>query len=185
MDILKISADDNSFLSLSKPIEVLSQGGVIIIPTDTVYGIICDINNPDAIQKIYHIKRRDTKKPLPVFINDINQLNFLVDEIPAAAKVLTDNFWPGPLTLLLSCHKLHYSEVTRNSGKMGIRMPGLPLILELIDQSKIVLASTSANLSNEPATYRIDDISKEVLEQVDLVLDGGILELEFHQRLLI
>jgi len=145
--------------SLKRAAEVLNSGGVVIFPTETVYGIGALITKEEAVKRIYEIKKRPPDKPLQVLIADPKQAEFMAQEISKKARELMESFWPGPLTLIFKAA----------SGKsVGIRMPKHDWLLKLIKKTG-PLAASSANLSGE-----IDPVSAgEVKIEADLMIDGG------------
>lgn len=145
--------------SLKRAAEVLNSGGVIIFPTETVYGIGALAKNDKAIKRIYEIKKRSPDKPLQTLIADLKQADALVQDISSKARELMESFWPGPLTLIFKA---------ASGNSVGIRMPKHDWLLKLI---KITgpLAASSANLSGCP-----DPVSAgEVKIKADLLIDGG------------
>lgn len=172
-EILHIDTAFPSQDSLDSLAGCLKRGGVALVPTDTVYGLVCEIDNPQAVARIYDIKKREQKKPLPVFVNGYQQAASLADTLPAGTKELCATYWPGALTLVVPCIKKGYAEVTRNTGKIGLRMPHSPLIEKIIGLTGKPLASTSANFSHEPPCKDIKSLPVEFLQEMDLILDGG------------
>jgi len=140
-------------------VKILKNGGVIIFPTETVYGIGALASNENAIKKIYEIKGRSFDKPLQILISDISQVDLFASEISDKAKELMKKYWPGPLTLVFK---------TASGSTVGLRMPDSPIILELIRQTGPIAAS-SANISGQPDPTCIGDVKIEA----DLLLDGG------------
>lgn len=146
--------------SIKKAIEIINSGGVIIFPTETVYGIGCSIKSKDGIKRIYKIKGRDKKKPLQVLISDIKQLDGLVSRISTQAHTLIDKYWPGPLTIIFKNKS--------GNGTIGVRMPDHKVALKLIGACGPLYA-TSANTSGDSPPV----CAKDVTVEADLLLDGG------------
>ncbi len=164
-----VSCDQDGInLALKK----VKEGGVIIFPTDTVYGIGCDPFNKDAVDRIYELKGRDRTKRLPVLgyskkiISDIA----IFDQF---SERLADRFWPGPLTLILDVKNKQISESLGLNGKIAVRVPNHPCILSLLRECKLIVG-TSANYSGSPSFYDSKQITKQ-LSGYDLLLDGGII----------
>ncbi|NQU17719.1 MAG: threonylcarbamoyl-AMP synthase [Candidatus Saganbacteria bacterium] len=145
---------------INKAVEILTKGGVIIFPTETVYGIGCAYDDQKAIDRIYEIKKRPKDKPLQILVADKKQLDELVAEIPKEARELIDKNWPGPVTIIVAASR---------GGTIGIRMPDHPIVLQIIKELGKPLAATSANISGEPAPTSVDEIKI----QADLIIDGG------------
>lgn len=157
-----ISTKNNRFIQQS--VEVLLDGGVIILPTETVYGLVCDAVNSAAIDRISLIKRRDTGKKLyTVFVKDIAMARRLA-VISDPIEKLMQAYSPGPLTYVLPAHE---------GATIAVRVPDHKAVLQILESCNAPLIGTSVNLSGEPAASSVDGISKEILDAVDLVLDDG------------
>jgi len=157
-----------------KAAEVLKKGGIIIFPTETVYGIGADIENKQAIEKIYKIKKRDARKPFSYHIGDLSHIN--AKEIPEKYQAVIKHFLPGPLTLI-------YYSPSLNS-KVGVRYPKCPVFLSIAKNLGRALAGTSVNISTEKSVFCIEDVNKEILSQVDLVIDAGFTEYKTDSTIL-
>jgi len=155
--------------------EIIQHGGVVVLPTDTVYGLVCRADYPHSINRIYQIKQREKNKPLPIFVHGMEQVNQIVDCVPGTAKQLINNFWPGALTIIFPCHNPNYHEVTCHTGKIGLRMPNSKFVLQLLKDLNIPLASTSANLSSRQSAQSAEEIEQELGERIDLLVDSGKL----------
>lgn len=152
-----------------KALEVLRAGGVIVYPTDTVYGLGADIFNQRAVEKIYSTKGREETKALSIAVKleDIS----LYGEVNETAQELIDKYLPGPLTLILK-KKLRVPEWLSKNEFMGIRVPSNEFCSEITEKFGPITC-TSANISGGKEAFRVSDISKEVLNKVDLVVDEG------------
>ena len=150
--------------------KILNNGGVIAFVTDTVWGIGCLPNNKKAVEKIYEIKGRDKSKPLILMSNKKEHLFPYVKEIPQKAKELMDKYFPGALTLVLEKSEKTPFEITSNKNTVGIRVPNNKFFKELcsiIDGH--ILATTSANLSNEPSAKTYEEAKNSIGNLVDIV----------------
>ncbi len=163
-------------VNIKKAASIIRNGGLVIFPTDTVYGIGCDAFNANAIKKIFLAKKRKEDKALPILIADIKQLETLVKEIPPLAKELIKKYWPGQLTIVFYKNKNVPNEATANSDKVAVRWPKNRTISDLIKESRLPIIGTSANLSGESNIVTIHGIPKSLLDLVDLILDGGTLK---------
>ncbi|OGC04098.1 threonylcarbamoyl-AMP synthase [candidate division WOR-1 bacterium RIFOXYA12_FULL_43_27] len=141
---------------IKEAIKILKNGGVIIFPTETVYGIGCAYDNQKAIDRIYEIKKRPKDKPLQILISNMEQLELLGAKTPEEAR----GFWPGPITIIVP---------TGRDLSLGLRMPDHPIALEIIRGLGKPLAATSANLSGEEAPISFDQIKIKA----DFAIDGG------------
>ncbi len=163
-EIIRLADPGGPGRALKAGAEILKRGGVVIIPTDTVYGLAVDGRNPAAVEKVYRIKRRPPDKPLVRLIAD---LRAVLPLLTSSAQVrLLDEFWPGPLTVIL---KIPEGE------SRGYRMPDHNLVRELIWTGGVELAATSANRSGEPVITSPREAEAAFAGEVDLLIDGGEL----------
>jgi len=153
--------------------ERISDGGVVALPTDTVYGIACSLAHPKALQRIYEIKGRASSAPLPVLVSSSTAAEHLVHDISHDVALLLDLFWPGPLTVVLPARSGMPDEVTAGTGTVGLRMPNHPLTIEVIERAGGAIACTSANRSGESPGINADDVRSTIGPELDLILDGG------------
>jgi L-threonylcarbamoyladenylate synthase len=158
---------------LQPAVEVLQSGGVIIFPTDTVYGIGCDALNEKAVERVFHIKGREAGKPLPVLVARVEDTPRLAREVPPLARRLMETFLPGGVTLVLPKREDVPAMVTGGMDTIGVRVPDHPVTLALLRLSNVALTAPSANWSGEPPAQRITDLPTDLLEQVDLAIDDG------------
>jgi L-threonylcarbamoyladenylate synthase len=158
---------------ISQALEALRAGGVIAIPTDTVYGLAAALDQPAAIERIYALKGRDDGKPLPILASDLSSATRLSSSFPEAARRLTDRFWPGPLTVVVPASPAVPAGVLRGGSTVGLRMPAHPVALALLAAAGGALAVTSANRSGDPETVCADEVHVVFGETVDVIVDGG------------
>lgn len=152
----------------------LKNDNIGIFPTDTVYGIGCNCLNINSIMNIYKIKKRNLNKPINILISNLNMLKNLVKEINPIEQKLIDNFWPGDLTIIFNKSKIVPDILTSGLNTVGIRMPNNKICLDLIDKSGIPLATSSANISNEPPTTCINEnLKNNFYNNVSFIIDGG------------
>jgi len=157
-------------LDSQKAIKALRLGMVLVCPTDTVYGLICDAANKKAVEKIYKIKKRPKNKLLPIFVKDIKMAKEFVEINPKQEKFLK-KVWPGAVTVILKSKK--------GKGTIGMRMPGCKLVIDMIGRLGRPLAETSANISGQPATTKIKEVLKYFKGRKygpDLIIDAGDLK---------
>lgn len=141
-------------------ITAVKNGEVVAFPTDTVYGLGCDAQNLQALKRIYELKQRPDEKPLILFVANQEKVHAFVNEVPTVAKQLMDCFWPGPLTIVLPKNATVSEEITSGLATVGLRMPNHPQVLQLLEQSQITLATTSANLSGEEAANNAQTVEQ-------------------------
>ncbi len=150
--------------------ETIQKGGIVVFPTDTVYGIGCDPRNQDAVNKIYKIKGREKIKQLPVLAyskKDIANIAFF-DE---TSEKIADKFWPGPITLILPVKDKKIEETLDLKDKIAVRVPNHPCVLALLEKCRL-LVGTSANFSGESSFSDSKEVASK-FSGYDILLDGG------------
>ena len=158
-------------------VETLKNGGVILLPTETVYGIAVDARNKSAVEKIYEIKNRDYSKPLQVMVASLEEAKKIA-EFNSKALELAKKYWPGALTIIL---KLKPDYLANNFNKInetvGIRIPNHPMAIEILRHANFPLAVTSANISGENAHVIYEEAKKNFAGKLDMFIDGGESEI--------
>jgi len=155
---------------IKKTIEVLRAGGVILYPTDTVWGIGCDATNEKAVERIYEIKQRADSKAMLVLLDSTAKLDFYVAELPEITMDLID-LSDKPLTIIYDHAKNVAPQLIAADGSLGIRISNEIFSKTLCRQLRKPLVSTSANVSGQPAPAIFSEISQEILQAVDYVVD--------------
>lgn len=156
---------------ISKALEVLRSGGVILYPTDTIWGLGCDATNPEAVKKIYTLKKRTDNKTMIILVDTPNRINSYIEEVPDIAFDLME-LTNKPLTLILEGAKnLAENVVNREDQSVGIRVVNEAFCQQLIRQFKKPIVSTSANYSGEAAPAIFDEIDDTLISQVDFVVE--------------
>lgn len=157
---------------MDKIVDVIKNGGVVIMPTDTIYGIVADATNEAVIKKVYNLKKRENNKPMLILVNGVEMLENYVDNISDLERKLINHFWPGPLTIVFK--KKNISDVlTGGLDTVGVRFPNDELIIDIINKANVPLLSTSVNISGSNTIYSVADIPLEILDGIDFVFDGG------------
>jgi len=156
--------------------KIILNSGVVIFPAQCLYGVAADALNETAVQKVFHLKKRDLNNPLLVLIHDQSQLKELVQEIPSSAEILMDTFWPGNLTIVFKAKKSIPGLLTAGTSKIGIRIPAHPVARAVVEYVRIPVTGTSANLSGERSCSRTDQMHPSIIANADLVLDAGRLK---------
>ncbi|MEJ2261088.1 MAG: L-threonylcarbamoyladenylate synthase [Nitrosopumilaceae archaeon] len=154
---------------IEKASKIISEGGVVVFPTDTVYGIGCDPYNKSSVEKIYQIKKRSKEKPLPILGYSLSTINEIV-EFDEESKKIADAFWPGPLTLILKLKDEKLKEILR-VDKIAVRVPDNQCLLDILKDSKFLIG-TSANYSGENSFTNSKECW-EKLKEYDIFVDGG------------
>jgi L-threonylcarbamoyladenylate synthase len=158
---------------IDQAVAVLRRGGVVAVPTETVYGLAADARNPAAVRRVFSIKGRPADHPLIVHIAEAGRLADWARDIPPAAYTLADAFWPGPLTLILKRQPDVPDIVTGGQDTVGLRVPDHPLTLELLRRFGGGLAAPSANRFGRISPTLPRHVADELGDAVDLILDGG------------
>jgi L-threonylcarbamoyladenylate synthase len=159
--------------SIARAAQLMADGGVVAFPTDTVYGLACDLFNAAAVRRIFEIKGRPHRMPLIAMIADLAQWALVAESVPSGARILSERWWPGPLTIIVPAHAGIPAEVLGGGNTIGVRIPDHPVALELLRQAGRPLATTSANRSGDPAACTADDVTAALGDAVDLILDAG------------
>ncbi|HTJ69761.1 MAG TPA: L-threonylcarbamoyladenylate synthase [Actinospica sp.] len=158
---------------IEKAVRVLGDGGLVAVPTETVYGLGADAENPAALARIFQAKGRPPTHPLIVHIGGAQQLDEWVEDVPEAARVLAERFWPGPLTLVLRRSERVPLEATGGLETVAVRVPAHPVALELLAAFGGAIAAPSANRFGSVSPTTADHVRTELGDAVDLILDGG------------
>ena len=157
---------------LEQAADILKQGGLVAMPTETVYGLAADALNGAAVAKIFRAKGRPMDNPLIVHIAHLSQWEGLVREIPPKARKLAEAFWPGPLTIILPKADCIPDEVSAGLETVAVRFPSHPVARELISRS-MPLAAPSANLSGSPSPTNARHVWEDMNGRIEAIIDGG------------
>lgn len=159
-------------ITLEQAIATLKNGGVVAIPTETVYGLAADANNDDALKQIFAIKQRPADHPLIVHIGSMAQVTDWVTDFPQTAQKLAQHFWPGALTLVLPARAQVSRVVRGGEPTVALRVPNHPLALQLLRTSGLCIAAPSANLFTQLSPTTADHVEAGLGAHIP-VLDGG------------
>lgn len=171
--ILSINPDNPHDRHINQVVECLRQGGVIIYPTDTTYGLGCDIFNRKGIKKIFQIKQRDSRKPFSFICSDLAEISNYAQVSNFAFKIMKRHL-PGPYTFVLEATKIVPDSLSTKQKTVGVRIPDNKISQEIVKQLGHPLVTTSANVSGDETMQRPQDIDSVLGRMVDLVVDGGI-----------
>jgi len=163
---------------------LLLDGRLVAMPTETVYGLAANSLNQNAVESIFVAKARPKWDPLIVHVSDTTMLLRVVREVPTAALMLIETFWPGPLTLLLPRHADVSDSVTAGRDLVGVRMPAHPVALELIRAAGVPLAAPSANLFGHISPTTVEHVLADLDGRIDAVLDAGPCEIGVESTVL-
>ncbi len=165
--------DESARAEIVLAVGVLRAGGLVALPTETVYGLGADARNLHAVNRIFAAKRRPADHPLIVHIADAAQLHDWCADVPAAAALLAEAFWPGPLTLILRRAAHVLDAVTGGQDTIGLRVPAHPVALALLRQFAGGIAAPSANRFGHVSPTTAAHVRAELGDEVDMILDGG------------
>lgn len=163
-------ADDRA---LTEAAEILKAGGVVAFPTDTVYGLACDLFNEKAVKQIYRIKGRPAHLPLIAMLAEADEWPRVASSLPESARRYMERFWPGPLTIIVPAREDIPKIVLGSGATIGLRIPNLFAARRLLFLAERPLATTSANHSGKPAPCKVEEIAEQLGHMVDLILDAG------------
>ncbi len=158
---------------LTEVAEILKNGGLVAIPTETVYGLAANAYNGEAVSKVFEAKGRPTDNPMIVHISKLEEIYPLVTEFPEKAKALAEAFWPGPLTMILPKSDLVPREVAPRLETVAVRMPSHPVARKIIELAGVPLAAPSANSSGSPSPTTAQHVMHDLDGKIDGVVDGG------------
>lgn len=171
--IIRISSEKIGEEKLRLIADTVKQGGIIVYPTDTFYGLGANCFSGEALQRIYRIKDRQLGKPFPVLISDPNMVKKLAAEMPSAFVPITAKFWPGSLTLVIRAAAGLPAELVGARRTIGIRLPNVTWLRELIRKAGVPIIATSANISGEGEIDSAEEVIRQFRNKVDLIVDGG------------
>ena len=159
---------------LQKALTILRQGGVIALPTDTVYGLAADAGNDEAVGRLFKIKKRPLDMPLPVMIGRIEDLPLVAAEISPLAMEYCRKYFPGALTAIFKKTSLISDEVTSAKGTVGVRIPDHPIALALLNAFGKPLVVTSANISGGKVLTEYESVRRVFGGQLDYIIKGEV-----------
>jgi L-threonylcarbamoyladenylate synthase len=158
---------------ISEAVAVLRRGGLVAFPTETVYGLGCDARNPDALRRLYAVKRRPVDHPVIVHLPSADHLGTWASAVPDAARVLAEACWPGPLTVVVPRAAFVPDGVTGGRAGVALRVPDQPVALALLQAFDGGVAAPSANRFGRVSPTSAQDVREDLDGDVDVVLDGG------------
>lgn len=163
-------------MNIDKICEVINNKGLVITPTDTVYGIMADAMDEDAIRRVYDIKKRGYNKPLIILVDSFEMLSHYTEELSEMEKKLMDRFWPGLVTFILKKNYKISDLITAGNDTVGVRIPDNKDLLEIIRRLNRPVVSTSANITETPVITSIEMLEAEIIDNIDYIEDGGYLD---------
>lgn len=160
--------------NLLKALEVFKNGGIVIFPTDTAFGIGCRIDSESSVERLFKIRKRPNTQATPVLVNGIDMARKYLMDIPQDVKdKLINNYWPGALTVILNCKKEKVPSLVRGGKEsLGVRMPDQEDILSIIEILGVPILGPSANFHGEKTPYSLEELDPKLTKLADYVLDG-------------
>jgi L-threonylcarbamoyladenylate synthase len=164
--------DDDDGDAIKKAVNVIRNGGIVVYPTDTVYGLGADALNPTAVQRVFTVKNRPMHLPLPVVVRDLTMAKRLA-VVDDQAQRLIDAFWPGALTIILEKKPFVPLILTGGGSSVGLRVPNHSVPLMMLELCGVPLVATSANKHGGASPVVAEEAQRQLGNEVDLILDGG------------
>ena len=171
--IYKIDLKNTDTEQMTEAGSLIRMGELVAFPTETVYGLGGDALYPKAAQKIYEAKGRPSDNPLIVHVAEFSDLERIAKEVPPQAKLLSDAFWPGPLTMIVAKNEQVPYTTTGGLDTVAVRMPNHKIALELIRKSGCLIAAPSANTSGRPSPTEASHVKEDMDGRIAMILDGG------------
>ena len=172
-DLIEIDVEKPSMRAVERAAAVIRRGGVVAIPTDALYALVCDPLNLHAVGGVFAAKGRHSERALPFLVSDVVMAEELAKEISTRFYLLARHFWPGPLTIIVPASSKVPLKVTGNTGRLAMRQTKSKLATALLERLSQPLIATSANLSGQPTLTSGIEVFGVMDGRVDLVLDGG------------
>lgn len=175
-DVIRLSIDplDPDPAAVGAAARVVQRGGIVAMPTDTLYGLAVSPFNATALEAIRRLKERPADRAIPLVAADVEQIAATLGVLPMLARLLAARFWPGPLTMLMPAPERLPAEVTGGTGRVGVRVPAHAVTRALCAACGMPLTATSANKSGQPATNDPDAVAASLGAGIDVLLDAGV-----------
>ncbi|MEP7355054.1 MAG: L-threonylcarbamoyladenylate synthase, partial [Acidobacteriota bacterium] len=172
-DLIEIDSENPSDQAIERAAAVVRRGGVVAVPTDALYSLVCDPLNLHAVGRIFQAKGRESNRALPLLVSGVVMAEELTKDVSSRFYLLARRFWPGALTIIVQGSSKVPLKVTGNTGRLAIRQPNAAVPKALLEKLGQPLIATSANLSGQPTCTSGIDVFGQMDGRVDLVLDGG------------
>jgi L-threonylcarbamoyladenylate synthase len=157
---------------IENAIAILKRGGLVTFPTDTVYGLGACFSNPEAVERVYWLKKRARSMGMPLLVADESQINEVAVDIPQIARLLIKRFMPGGLTLILPRASTVPDAITGGGETVAVRIPAHPVPIALIKGLGMPITGTSANKSGQTSALTANEVNRQFGGDIDLVIDG-------------
>ncbi|MDX2267889.1 MAG: L-threonylcarbamoyladenylate synthase [Bryobacter sp.] len=172
-DLIEINQDQPDSAAIQRAAETIRRGGLVALPTDSLYLLVADPFNLAAVGRVFHAKGRESSRSLPVLVNNTLMVEDLCPELTKRFQILARRFWPGPLTIIIPASAKIPLKVTGNTGRLAVRQLRSPAANALIETMGQPLIATSANVSGSPTCRSGIEVFGTMDGALDLVLDGG------------
>ena len=172
-DLIQIDVEKPGMRAIERAAAVIRRGGVVAIPTDALYSLVCDPLNLHAVGSVFAAKGRHSERALPLLVSDVVMAEELAKEVSTRFYMLARHFWPGPLTIIVPASSKVPLKVTGNTGRLALRQAQCKVATALLERLSQPLISTSANLSGQPTLSTGIEVFGVMDGRVDLVLDAG------------
>lgn len=163
-------------MDIDKIVEVINNGGLVITPTDTIYGIMGNALNEDVIRRVFDVKQRPYNKPLLLLMDSFEMVENYTEELSEMERELVNKFWPGLVTFILKKNDKVSNLITSGNDTVGIRIPDNKDLLEIIRRLKRPVISTSANITGTPVITSTKLLEKDLIDNIDYIYDGGDID---------
>lgn len=165
--------------NIEKAVEVLKNGGIVLLPTDTVFGICCRIDKKESLERLFAIKKRDEKQAVPILVSSTEMAKEYALPFNGKVEKLMEDYWPGGLTIVLPCKKEKVLPMVRGNGDtVGLRIPDMLSTFQIIEKLGIPIVGTSANFHCQPSVTKWKELDPALVKLVDYVLEedslGGV-----------
>lgn len=182
--ISKVNKENPERKVIEQAGDILRAGGLVAFPTETVYGLGADALNERAAEKIYAAKGRPSDNPLIVHITNMGALGKIVSDIPKAAYIIAEKYWPGPLTMIFNKSEIVPYGTTGGLDTVAVRMPSDRVAREVIDAGGGYIAAPSANTSGRPSPTAAEHVKEDLDGKIDMIVDGGAVEIGVESTIL-
>jgi len=172
-EVIAVDPREPETEAVERAASVIREGGLVVLPTDTVYGLVCDPRQAKAADQVYRVKARRRDVPLALLLYSMAQVSDYVEEVPESAVLAMQQFWPGPLTVVVADRSEATAAVRAKKDSVGLRLPAHVVPRLVAGGLGVALASTSANRSNQPAAITAEQALDHLQGLVQMVLDGG------------
>lgn len=172
-EIIVLDRRNKKILSENEATDLLEDGGIVIFPTDTAFGIGCRIDREASVERLFRIRERPRNKPVPVLCSNIEMAKKYAEELNEEVISLMERYWPGALTIVVKAKRgMLLDLVTGSTGTVGLRIPNEKMLQRIIEKVNTPLIGTSANFHGQPTPYTLDGVSEDLINLTDGIIEG-------------